>query len=310
MWLRLSFRFTSLINLICYFSRVAFPLTVRLLLELFRCNSFLSFVTSFLSFQLFPSVRPFLSFQLFPFIRYRLPFDSTLSLHSLLPSFRFNSLLSFVTSFLSFQLFPSVRPFLSFQLFPFIRYRFLSIQLFPCIRYCLPFVSTLSFHSLLPSFRFNSSLPFGLAFRFNSFLDFFLKVVGWSNPDWHAQSKQLISTACHHLLPRPATCSTCGHLLQQAPAFTCTTCGHLRPLEWLQVAASGCKWLPSTCCRDPLRPAATCGHLRPLAPTAPCGHLRPLAPTDHLRPHAATRVAASGCKWLQVAASGCRWPRL
>ena len=37
-------------------------------------------------------------------------------------------------------------------------------------------------------------------------------------------------------------------------------------------------------------------HLRPLAPTAPCGHLRPLA---------ATRVAASGCKWLQVAASGC-----
>ena len=44
------------------------PLTVRLLLELFRCNSFLSFVTSFLSFQLFPSVRPCLSFQLFPWI--------------------------------------------------------------------------------------------------------------------------------------------------------------------------------------------------------------------------------------------------
>ena len=32
----------------------------------------------------------------------------------------------------------------------------------------------------------------------------------------------------------------------------------------------------------------------------PSGHLRP--PSGHLRPLAATRVAASGCKWLQVAA--------
>ena len=50
--------------------------------------------------------------------------------------------------------------------------------------------------------------------------------------------------------------------------------------------------------------AATCGHLpqRPLAPAAAtCGTLRPLAPTcGHLRPLAATRVAASGCKWLQM----------
>ena len=34
--------------------------------------------------------------------------------------------------------------------------------------------------------------------------------------------------------------------------------------------------------------AATCGHLRPLAPAATCGH-------------------SSGCKWPQVAASGCKW---
>ena len=37
--------------------------------------------------------------------------------------------------------------------------------------------------------------------------------------------------------------------------------------------------------------AATCSHLRPLAAAATCGHLRPLA---------ATRVAESGCKWLQI----------
>ena len=58
------------------------------------------------------------------------------------------------------------------------------------------------------------------------------------------------------------------------------TCGHLRPLA------------PAATC-------PSCGHLRPLA--APCGHLRPLVATcGHLRPLAATRVAASGCKWLQM----------
>ena len=45
-------------------------------------------------------------------------------------------------------------------------------------------------------------------------------------------------------------------------------------------------YLPS---KQPL--AATCGHLRPLAPAATCGHLRPL---EWLQ------VAASGCKWLQI----------
>ena len=84
---------------ICCFFPFALPLTARLLLELFRCNSFLSFVTSFLSLQLFPSVRPFLSFQLFPFIRAAFHFASTLSFHSLLPSSRFNSSLPFASSF-------------------------------------------------------------------------------------------------------------------------------------------------------------------------------------------------------------------
>ena len=42
--------------------------------------------------------------------------------------------------------------------------------------------------------------------------------------------------------------------------------------------------------------AATCSHLQPLAAT--CSHLQPLAATCSL---AATRVAASGCKWLRVA---------
>ena len=88
----------------CYFFPFVSPLTVRLLLELFRCNSFLSFATAFFSFQLFPSVRPFLSFQLSPFICYFLPFVSTLPSRPLLPSVCFNSLLSFVPSFRSFQL--------------------------------------------------------------------------------------------------------------------------------------------------------------------------------------------------------------
>ena len=131
---------------ICYFFPFALPLTVRLLLELFRWNSFLSFVTSLCSFQHFPSIRQFLSFQLFPFIRYCLPFVSTLSFHSLLLSFRVNSLLSFVTSILSFQL-------------------------SAFIRYFLPFVSTLCFHSFLPSVCFNSCILFvSSSLRFKSLI--------------------------------------------------------------------------------------------------------------------------------------------
>ena len=96
---------------ICYFFPFALPLSVRLLLELFRCIFFLSFVASFLPFQIFPSVRSilrfnsflsfvtaFLSFQLNPFIHYFLPFVSTLCFHSFLSSVRFNSDILFVTS--------------------------------------------------------------------------------------------------------------------------------------------------------------------------------------------------------------------
>ena len=63
-----SFRFTSDIQVVFvrYFFPFVSPSAVCLLLELFRCNSFLSFITSFISFQLFPSVRLSLSFQGFP----------------------------------------------------------------------------------------------------------------------------------------------------------------------------------------------------------------------------------------------------
>ena len=121
------------------------PLTVRLLLELFRRNSFLSFITSFLSFHLSP------------FIRYFLPFVSTLSFHWLLPSVRFNSDMPFVTASLRFK----------------------------------------SFMSLRPSFRFTSD----------------------------ANRPYLFVTS----------------------SFCVTSYSHFRPNEWLQVAASGCEWPHATC---------------------------------------------------------------
>ena len=121
-----SFRYVRLTSFIytphslLYFFPFVSPLTARLLLELFCCNSFLSFVIlpSFrLKFKLFPSVRPFLPFQLFPFIRYCLPFVSTLSFHSLLPSFHFNSDIPFVACFPSFQAVHFVTSVLTFHLF-------------------------------------------------------------------------------------------------------------------------------------------------------------------------------------------------
>ena len=85
---------------------------------------------------------------------------------------------------------------------------------------------------------------------------------------WFWQRRPLAAT-CGHLRPLAATCSG----------------GHLRPLDWLQVAASGCRWEENA-----------------------GGHL------------AATRLAASGCKWLPLrrecwptlaaatsGPSGCRW---
>jgi hypothetical protein len=85
---------------------------------------------------------------------------------------------SFTSSF-RFKPFISLPPFLSFfrfnSSFLFVL-RFLSFQLVHFIvSYCVrPFVATLPFHSLLPSFRFNSfsSLSLLLPFPFNSSLPF------------------------------------------------------------------------------------------------------------------------------------------
>ena len=85
-------------NPIRYFFPFVPPLTVRLILELLRRISFLSFITFFLSFHLSP------------FIRYFLPFVSTLSFHWLLPSVRFNSDMPFFTASLRFKSFMSLRP--------------------------------------------------------------------------------------------------------------------------------------------------------------------------------------------------------
>ena len=96
--------------------------------------------------------------------------------------------------------------------------------------------------------------------------------------------------------------ATCGHSigckwLQVAAAekrLLADTGGHWRPLDWpLQVAASGCKWLPMRRkCWWPL--AAT-----RLAASG-CKWL-PMR-REWWRPLAATGDHSSGCKWLQVAA--------
>ena len=135
---------------------------------LFYCNSSISFVTSFLSFQFLPSVCG----QVVRFLTSVLTFHLVYTPHSLLFPFRLTSYSPFVTWTLSLHLSPFIRctSFLSFKLFPSVR-PFLSFQLFPFIRYCLPFVSTLSFHSLLPSIHFNSDIPFvTVSLRFKSFI--------------------------------------------------------------------------------------------------------------------------------------------
>ena len=207
-------------------------------------NSYPPFATSFLSFHasiryivpfvatlpfhsLLPSFR-FNSF--FPFVVP--PFDSSLSFLTVPCSFRFNSSLSLGTSFLSFQplhpvrcCFPSfkvvhfVASFLPFQLnvchfFPFVStlpFRSVtpSIQLFPFIRYFL-FVSPLPFHLLLPSFRFNSSRSFVLAF-------------------YSLQSSFRFTSGLSFRCNSPLTFVTSFLSFQSA------TCGH-------SSAASGCKW--------------------------------------------------------------------
>ena len=113
---------------VCFIATCLF----RLLLPSFGFNT--PPVSSFLPFVSTPSFRLLSSH----FVTSVLTFHLVYKPHSLLLPFRFTSYSLFVTVILSLQL------------FPFIRYTsFLSIQLFPFIRYCLPFVSTLSFHSLL-----------------------------------------------------------------------------------------------------------------------------------------------------------------
>ena len=108
--LRLSFRVTCTMR---YFARF---------------KSYIPFVSSSLSFQLFPAVCSVLpsdlilplSSQLFLSVRCVLSFMSSLLFHLLLPFFRINSYVLFVSFFLPFQLVLSIRcvcafVFLSFQ---------------------------------------------------------------------------------------------------------------------------------------------------------------------------------------------------
>ena len=207
-----------------------------------------------------PSFRSsFLSLQHFPSIPYVVPFVSTLPLslgtsfisfqpllpvRCCVPSFK---VVHFVMSFLPFQLnvchffpfvstlpFRSVIPSVSTLSF---RSVVTFVQLFPFIRYFL-LVSPLPFHLLLPSFPFNSFLSFVLAFySLQSTLRF---------------TSDLSSVIAFYALPS---------LFRFISGFLCVTVfllfhvwpfihyflpfvssGYLRPLEWLQVAANGCKW--------------------------------------------------------------------
>jgi len=75
-----------------------------------------------------------------------------MSFISLLPSFRFNSSFLFVLLFFSFQLVHFIASVLSLQPFPSIRYflSFVSKNISP-VRLPLPFVSSRSFHFIIPS---------------------------------------------------------------------------------------------------------------------------------------------------------------
>ena len=219
--LRPSFRITSFkipFVSIRYFFPVVSPLTVRLLLELFRCNSFLSFITFFLSFHLSP------------FIRYFLPLISTLSFHWLLPSVRFNSDMPFVTASLRFKSFMSSRLFFRFTSDANCSYPLVTSSF--CVTSYSPFVTwtlSLQLFPLLPSFRFNSPPPFCSSFRFNSLLAFsFFKRRGIEQSGLAVA----VQTATFGYL-RPLPPATCGH-----PTFSGS---HLRPNSPLseQVAASG-----------------------------------------------------------------------
>ena len=177
--------FQLIVSVHCVFPFVS-PFPYYALLPSARFKSYILFVSSSLSFQLFPAVCSGLpsdlilpvSSQLFLSVRCVLSFISSLLFHLLLPFFRINSYVLFVSFFLPFQLFLSIRSvcafvFLSFQFSSSICY-FLSFVLtlmscsfrfsfrfnFPFyslrLRLRLSFVSILLFHLLLPFFRINS----------------------------------------------------------------------------------------------------------------------------------------------------------
>ena len=151
----------------------------------------------------------------------------------------------------------------AYQLFCLARltFPFLSIRPFRCVH---PFVSTLPSYLFFLSFRFNSHLtfhrklekmpfarkafffkfsrvgPFGLVFAVQAATCSHLRPLAATCRSGHLRP---LAATCGHLRPLAATCghlrplaATCGHLRPLA-----ATCGHLRPLEWLKVAASGCK---------------------------------------------------------------------
>ena len=195
----------------------------------------MSFITSVLSLQLYPSIR------------YFFPFVSTLRFCSLyLVPFVLNSSLPFVTSFPSFQRFhpvhlPIFTP--SFHFNAFISLLpFLSFQCFQPVRLPLPFVSSRSLRYLLffastliscsscsslpsfpvnpsislrPSFRCTSSLPFVTSFL--SFQLFFIPFVTSSLsfqllpsvPYTACLSLQLFSSV-HYFLPIVSTLPSCS----------------------------------------------------------------------------------------------------
>ena len=182
---RYFFPFVQRVPSIRYIVPFVSTLPIHLILPLFRFNASILFMYFFLSFQAVDVVASFHSCLYNPFVDMFVLFQFV------------NSSISFATFFLWFQQFPPwVTSFLSFQLLPSVCCQVvhfatsvLTFNLSLPISYCFPFVSPLtvrlflelfrcksflSFVEILPSFRFNSSLPSGTSFRFNSFLSFVL----------------------------------------------------------------------------------------------------------------------------------------
>ena len=139
--------------------------------------------------------------------------DSILLFHLLLPFFRINSYVLVVQFFLPFQLFLSIRCVCAF----------VSALLSCSFSSSFPFTLSIS---LRPSFRFNSSLLFVI-----SFLSFQLSPhVSQKTSKNAVRQKRIFFFKFSRVGP-----------FGLVFAVQAATCGHLRPLEWLQVAASGCK---------------------------------------------------------------------